>query len=61
MRKESPAANTPVSNAVPLSEVAECVVVVSLFVQQTAVPGATVSDPGEYEKPGPIETIVSPG
>jgi hypothetical protein len=61
MRKESPAASTPVLTVVPLSEVAECVVVVSLFVQQTVVPGVTVSDPGEYERPGPIETIASPG
>jgi hypothetical protein len=48
-----------VLKVVPSFDVAECPTL-SLFVQQTVVPGAIVSEAGEYERPGPIDTIVSP-
>jgi hypothetical protein len=57
-RNESPAARFPASNTL-VSEVTVCVVADVLFVQQTVVPGDTVTVEGENEKLT-IETVVSP-
>ena len=56
-RKDSFCASDGEENAPP-SAVTVCATV-SLFVQQTVVPGATLGDAGEYAKPE-IDTSTSP-